>query len=286
MMWVRPRLRTVREILSRMRREFPTVVQICFDYDGLLPSNAINPRLRFLILARLPVEVSRCLAAFCLSGLLMLASARAGEPIPDNADGTSAELRTDKSQYNLFHPTPDDLLRDFSSSRPDQTTGAHSVDAGHFYLETGTAYSLGLGAKRTDTWDYGQSTHFRAGLTNNIELELIWSGVDNTRTRSGRSDSTITGSTDLTIRTRLVLVGNDSKTFAFSIDPEITVPTQSHHIDSEYVRRAMSSFVRRSSCRRASAPRSTSSRASHAMEATRTTSLDWSLASRSTTTCS
>lgn len=178
---------------------------------------------------------SRALAAFSLGSLLLLTSARAGEPAPDNADGTSAELRTDKSQYNLFHPTPDDLLRDFSSSRPDQTTGPHSVDAGHYYLETGVAYSLGLGAKRTDTWDYGQSTHVRAGLTNNIELELIWGGIDNTRTRSKGSDSTITGATDLTIRTRFVLIGNDSKTFAFSIDPEITVPTQSHHIDSEYV---------------------------------------------------
>ena len=184
---------------------------------------------------------SRRLAAFSAGGLLLLGSARAGDTdSADNADGTSAELRADKNQYNLFNPTPDDLLRPFSSSRPDQTTGPHSVDAGHYYLETGLAYSLGLGMNRTDTWNYFQSTHVRLGLLNNVELELIWSGIDETRTRplgSGgkRSDSDITGATDLTVRTRFVLVGNDSRTFAFSIDPEVILPTQSHHIDSEYV---------------------------------------------------
>ncbi len=196
---------------------------------------------------------------------------------PDNADGSSARLRTDKNQYNLLHPTPDDLLRDFSSSRPDQTTGPHSVDAGHYYLETGTAYSLGLGATRTDTWNYFQSTHVRAGLLNNVELELIWSGLDETRTRSvlssghGRSDSDIAGATNLTVRTRLVLVGNDSKAFAFSIDPEIVLPTQSHHIDSEYVQGDII-FAFPSRYPGASAPRSTPSRASCATAATQTTS--------------
>ena len=182
----------------------------------------------------------RPMAALCAGGLLALPSVRAGEPAADNADGSSAQLRTDKSQYTLFPPTPDNLLREFSSSRPDQTTGPHSVDAGHYYLETGLAYSLGLGATRTNTWNYFQSTHVRAGLLNNVELELIWSGLDETRTRAlggghTRSDSDITGSTNLTVRTRFVLVGNDSKTFAFSIDPEVILPTQSHHTDSEYV---------------------------------------------------
>ena len=32
-----------------------------------------------------------------------------------------------------------------------------------------------------------------------------------------------------------MLIGNDSEKFAFSIDPEIILPTQSHHVDSEYV---------------------------------------------------
>lgn len=175
-------------------------------------------------------------AALLIGGLLLLPAVRAGELAGgDLSADASAKSRADKSQYNLFNPTPDNLLREFSSSRPDQTTGAHSVDAGHYYLETGVSYSLNLGSTRSDTWDYLQSTHFRAGLTDNIELELIWGGIHNTRSLSAHSDSTVNGSTDLTVRTRLILVGNDSKVFAFSIDPEINLPTQSHHIDSEYV---------------------------------------------------
>ena len=200
-----------------------------------LSSSPVLPRFPFF-------PWSSRLLACVVGSLLGLCSVQAGDDNrPDNADGTSAELRTNKNQYNLFNPTPDDLLRPFSSSRPDQTTGPHSVDAGHFYLETGVAYSLGLGATRTDTWNYFQSTHVRVGLLNNVELELIWSGIDETRTQSllsgthRRSDSDIAGATNLTVRTRLVLVGNESKTFAFSIDPEIVLPTQSHHLDSEYV---------------------------------------------------
>ena len=148
--------------------------------------------------------------------------------------------RTDKSQYHLFNPTPVDLLRPFSSSRPDQTTGPHSVDAGHFYLETGVSYGLDLGATRTDTWTAFQSTHFRAGLFNNVELELIYNGLQGTRTQAlktggGRTDSAILGSAATTVRFRLVLFGNDNEKFCFAIDPEVILPTVSHHVASEYV---------------------------------------------------
>ena len=37
------------------------------------------------------------------------------------------------------------------------------------------------------------------------------------------------------MRTRFAFIGNDSKGFAFAIDPEIILPTVSHHIGSEYV---------------------------------------------------
>ena len=52
-------------------------------------------------------------------------------------ENTPSSGKVDKSQYNLFNPTPDNLLREFETSRPDQTTGPHTVDAGHFYLELG-----------------------------------------------------------------------------------------------------------------------------------------------------
>ena len=189
------------------------------------------------------------LCALCLS----TAPARAADGLRgvdgygDGTDGKDQPApvvpprpRTDKSQYNLFNPVPDDLLRTFSSSRPDQTTGPHSVDAGHFYLETGVSYGLDLGATRTDTWTAFQSTHVRAGLFNNVELELIYDGLQGTRTQAtkdggGRTDSAILGSAATTVRFRFVLYGNDNEKFCFAVDPEVILPTVSHHIASEYV---------------------------------------------------
>jgi hypothetical protein len=37
-----------------------------------------------------------------------------------------------KSRYNLFNPTPEKLLRELASDRPDQTEGPTTVDAGHW----------------------------------------------------------------------------------------------------------------------------------------------------------
>ena len=42
----------------------------------------------------------------------------------------------DKSAYTLFHPTPTAELRELSTDRPDQTESAHTVDAGHWQIES------------------------------------------------------------------------------------------------------------------------------------------------------
>ena len=36
-----------------------------------------------------------------------------------------------KSQYNLFNPTPRALMREMSTDRPAKTASAYAVDAGH-----------------------------------------------------------------------------------------------------------------------------------------------------------
>lgn len=46
-----------------------------------------------------------------------------------------AEERPDKRAFNLFHATPDALLRDMATDRPDKTESAYSVDAGHYQFE-------------------------------------------------------------------------------------------------------------------------------------------------------
>lgn len=42
----------------------------------------------------------------------------------------------DKSIYNIFNPTPKDKMREFDTDRPDKIETPHTVDAGHFQIET------------------------------------------------------------------------------------------------------------------------------------------------------
>ena len=51
--------------------------------------------------------------------------------------GTPARPDPDKDCYNLFKPVPDDLLRDMDTDRPDKSNSPHTLDAGHFQVETG-----------------------------------------------------------------------------------------------------------------------------------------------------
>ena len=175
--------------------------------------------------------------------LISLSLARAGEGDGLTRDSLPPPATVDKSQYNLFNPTPDNLLREFETSRPDQTTGPHTVDAGHYYLELGLfESSLNYGTKSTSSWIPLQGTHFRAGLTNTIELELIYDGVYNQTTRTvpatggNRTDKTIDGSGNLTIRTRFNIIGDDGGSpVVFAIIPQIVVPTATEHAETQHL---------------------------------------------------
>ena len=45
--------------------------------------------------------------------------------------GAAQASDQNKSQYTLFNPTPDRLLRDLTTDRPDTTECPFTVDAGH-----------------------------------------------------------------------------------------------------------------------------------------------------------
>lgn len=49
--------------------------------------------------------------------------------------GHSSSGAVDKRQFTLFNPTPDKLMREMSTDRPDTTESPYTVDAGHFQFE-------------------------------------------------------------------------------------------------------------------------------------------------------
>lgn len=88
---------------------------------------------------------------------------------------TSAYAASDKSQYDLFNPTPTNLMRDMSTDRPDQTESPFTVDAGHFQIEadivkyTYDRYKANGENTRTKTWNVAP-VNLKAGLTNSTDL--------------------------------------------------------------------------------------------------------------------
>src|SRR5688572_8466426 len=90
------------------------------------------------------------------------------------AGGATAQ---DRSQYTLFNPTPDRLLRDLTTDRPDITESPFTVDAGHVQFES-TLVGFSRSPRDSsgavgDATEVG-TTNIRIGLTNNTEAGVIW----------------------------------------------------------------------------------------------------------------
>jgi len=165
-----------------------------------------------------------------VAGILMLAlSAGAGV-----AAETANPASPDKSQYTLFHRTPDRLLRDLTTDRPDVTESPFTVDAGHVQVETNL---FGYTRSRpdaddtvTDSYEFA-TTNIRVGLTNSTEINFVWQpyGILRTRPSDPATATRSSGSGGVDIRGKINLWGND--TFerpgdtAFGLLPFVTLPT-------------------------------------------------------------
>src|SRR5262244_2520340 len=87
-----------------------------------------------------------------------------------------AAFSADKSQYWLFNPTPDKLLREMTTDRPDLTESPFTVDAGHVQFETTVVgYSRSAPDQDrtvTDEFEFA-TTNMRVGITNSAEIDLV-----------------------------------------------------------------------------------------------------------------
>ncbi len=149
--------------------------------------------------------------------------------------GTTADAEPDKSAYNLFHPTPDSLLRDFDTDRPDKTNSPHTLDAGRFQLEAGiTGYTRNKDSGvRTQNWTWAD-TMLRAGLTSSTELQLEMPFFQTNSDKdlpTGKVDQN-SGIGDLTAILKTNFWGNDSGDTAGGLELFVTAPTASHNLGS------------------------------------------------------
>jgi hypothetical protein len=133
----------------------------------------------------------------------------------------------DKSGYNLFNPVPENMMRDLSPDRPDETESPYTVDAGHYQLEIDFAnFSCDKsGGTTTKTWQVGDF-NFKAGVLNNVDVQFVYDNYLNVRTEDGSGKSTTqSGFGDFTTRLKINLWGDDGGKTAFALLPYVTYPT-------------------------------------------------------------
>ncbi len=138
----------------------------------------------------------------------------------------------DKGQYHLFNPTPRQWMREMSTDRPDATESPYTVDAGHFQLEADLLnfaydrYNPEKDGTRVHAYSFA-AVNLKAGLLNNLDLQLIVPTYNYVRIRDGTTGDTmhLNGFGDIVARAKYNVWGNDGGTTAFGIMPFIKLPT-------------------------------------------------------------
>ncbi|KAB2912187.1 MAG: transporter [Hyphomicrobiaceae bacterium] len=157
----------------------------------------------------------------------------------------TAEVRGEsKEQYSLVNPTPDRLLRDMTTDRPDTTESPFTVDAGRVQVETNL---FGYARSRpdadgtiTDTYEFA-TTNMRIGLTNSAEINFVLQpyGIIHAHPAAPGVATRSSGVGGLDIRAKFNLWGNDTfekSGSALALLPFVSLPTDRNNgISPEFV---------------------------------------------------
>lgn len=135
-----------------------------------------------------------------------------------------AQSTKDKSNYNLFNPTPKEEMRDFVTDRPDKTEAAYTVDAGHFQHESDI---LNFVQDSTNGSTYSSllvmAPNLKVGLTNSTDLQIVaQSFVYN---QSNKPNQKLSGYGDTLVRLKQNIWGNDGGKTALAVMPYLKFPT-------------------------------------------------------------
>jgi opacity protein-like surface antigen len=148
------------------------------------------------------------------------------------AAGAGDAVATDKSAYSLFNPTPERLLRDMTTDRPDTTESPFTVDAGRVQVET---HVFGFerverGGDAVESYELG-TTNVRIGVTNNAEVGFVWQPYGVVRMHQGTPAATLrdAGIGGLELRAKFNFWGNDTfdriGATALAVLPFVSFPT-------------------------------------------------------------
>ena len=183
-----------------------------------------------------PLQVrphTRLLTAAVLIGLSWPGLVTAGVSPPDSSD---------KSRYNLLHPTPRDLMREMSTDRPDLTESPFTVDAGHFQVEMDVlnyAYDRHNPERapvRVETVSIG-AVNLKVGLCNKTDLQIMLEPYTSVRIhdRAARTVEKHRGFGDITTRVKINFWGNDGGSTALGVMPFVKFPSNQDDLGNNAV---------------------------------------------------
>ncbi|MFO6445923.1 transporter [Erythrobacter sp. NE805] len=143
------------------------------------------------------------------------------------AEGAEGEAGQDEAVIRTGSPAP---LRDFTTDRPDVTESPFTIDPGHLQVETTlfgyTRSRRDASGTVTDSYELG-TTNLRIGLTESVELDLVWQPYGILDPRGGGATRHGIGSAEL--RAKVNLWGNDGPAApgdtALALLPYVTLPT-------------------------------------------------------------
>lgn len=143
----------------------------------------------------------------------------------------------DKSQYNLFNPTPIKLRRAYNTDRPSKTDSPYTIDAGVFQIETDLANwtldenNIADADIRVRTWIVGQ-TNLKIGLTNWMDLQIFPQMYVNRRTSGNDFGPPFEQNAfgDTTVRLKINFVGNDGCKFVLGLISSLKLPTNGDNL--------------------------------------------------------
>lgn len=153
-----------------------------------------------------------------------------------SASGVNASAADDKTTYSLANPTPDRLLREMTTDRPDITEVPFTVDAGRVQVET-TAFGYARSRPDADGAETGGyelvGSNIRIGLTHDLEATIIVAPYARQRTVGPGVGAVASGSGAVVLRAKWNLWGNDtfgkSSSTAFAVLPYVSLPTETHN---------------------------------------------------------
>lgn len=133
-----------------------------------------------------------------------------------------------KHRYNLFHPTPKNLMRDFETDRPDVTESAYTVDAGHFQLETDLfkkEHYNNNGIKINN--GFFNTANLKLGITNSLDFQVVVAMLNTSKIKEENTSTKQSGFGGITLRVKQNLWGNDKGKTSISILPYLNIPNSS-----------------------------------------------------------